>query len=212
MLHHLKYDESSNKAAFRPRHPIVCLLDVIGIFSGVFFFCQAESPAVVVYLTALFLLYTCSALHHWVQHTKWGRTLDHTMIFVFLSTTAIPLWAEYTAGWLVTGTVIVAGTCFKLHTFYVGEESFSKGSSAVMYILAAVPQIVFFLVQWYGDLWSIYNWSWAVGSLLYLWQLGIYTKHWFDWMPEVFGYREVQHVVLLFATIIHCVTYVYLTA
>lgn len=211
MLNFLKYDESGAKPAFRLRHPFVCCNDLGALGITLFFFSQTENPAVIAYLVAACLLYGASFLHHWIRHTSWGRTLDHTMIFVLLSSTALPLWGEHLWGWLLTGLIIVVGGAYKFYTFNVGGDSFKKSSSAIMYIAAAVPQIGYFLIDWYGaGLSSLWHWSWAAGSLLYLGQLGIYTKHWFDWLPEQFGYREVQHLILLCASTMHCITYVYL--
>ncbi len=201
----ITYDERAEKPSLHPRHPIVCLLDIGGILSTLFFLLQSAHWVNRTYLASIVLLYLVSATYHWCVHKDWLRRLDHIMIFVVIAMTAIPYWGVITpfawrpAGPLIIATLIIFGAIIKFFDF------FSKGVSGGLYILSGLPIVTFFLLHW-SEVPSPFNLLWAIGSCLYLFQLLIYTFHWFNFKTEILGYREIQHCVLLMATSLHSYT------
>lgn len=205
----LHYEESGSKATFRPRHPIVCFLDMVGIVMAMFFLFQSTHVAVQSYLLSIVLLYVISALHHWLTYKDWSRRLDHIMIFVVIAMTALPYWGAYPplrwspAGPVLIAVIIALGVTAKLISYY------PKVLSATLYTVAGLPMVSYFILNW-SNVPEPYNVLWIFGVGLYVFQMLIYTFHWFDFKAELFGFREIQHIILLTATTIHSAIAVYL--
>jgi channel protein (hemolysin III family) len=200
----LHYDETTTKPWWRPRHPIVCLLDTTGLLLSLFFWWHATHWSVAVYLLCLAALYFFSGLHHWHLYRTWTGRIDHAMIFVVIAVSALPYWGAliplpwYPAGPLFIGTIVVVGGGTKL------VRSFPRVLSGVLYTLAGVPMVLYFLWRW-DDIPAPYNSLWIIGVGLYMLQLMVYTWKWPNFAPDHVGYRDVQHVVLLCATTLHSV-------
>lgn len=198
----LAYNETSAKNVFRPRHPLVSGLDMVGMAVTVYYMFHSRNWAVQSYFLTLLALYFVSAIHHWMPHANWRRKLDHILIFVVISMTMMPYWGVLTPfewqplGPLIIVAAILAGTSIKYFSFL------SKRASALVYALVAFPAIASFVWSWSLIVWP-WNAYWAIGTLLYTFQLLIYTFHWFDLRKDLFGFREVQHLILLAATTIH---------
>ncbi len=196
------YDESDAKATLRPRHPIVCFLDIIGIVVALFFLSQSTHIAVQSYLLSIVLLYFFSTLHHWTLYNDWSRRLDHIMIFVVIAMTAMPYWGGFPAlKWTPAGPILIAviiifGVIAKLISY------FPKVFSAVLYTAASLPMVSYFIWNW-SNVPEPFNILWICGIGLYFFQMLIYTFSWFDFKKELFGFREVQHIILLVATTLH---------
>lgn len=198
-LHH---DESSSKTAFRPRHPIVCFLDITGIVVAMFFLSQSTHIAVQSYLLSIVLLYVFSTLHHWMSYNDWSRRLDHMMIFVVIAMTAMPYWGAFSPlQWTPTGPILVVAI-ITLGVIAKSVSYFSKVFSATLYVAAGLPMVGYFIWNW-SKVPEPFNVLWILGVGLYFVQMLIYTFHWFDFKKEMFGFREVQHTWLLAATTVH---------
>ncbi len=198
-LHH---NESNMKNTWQPRHPIVCILDIIGATIIFLLLLRSTSGIVQLYLFSIVLLYLTSMIHHWLPNKHWSRLLDHIMIFVVIAFSALPYWVAYPPlqwkpeGYIIIISIILLGTVVKLISY------FSKHISALLYTLAGLPMVAYFLWHW-SDVPSPYNTLWLVGVGVYVLQMFIYTFHWFDFKKRFFGFQEVQHIFLLIATTLH---------
>jgi channel protein (hemolysin III family) len=194
------HDESPDKPMWRPRHPVVVGLDLLGLTSALFFLSMTESSANQSYFLAMVFLYSFSTLHHWKKYTKWCGRLDHAMIFIFIAFTAVPYWGDFipltnpptTALHLIVG-VSLAGSLAKLFTF------FTKYISGALYCLASLPIIFYMTLHWETIGPQLYL-IWMLGILFYAGQLVVYTWQLYEVRPGSFGHREVQHILLLTAT------------
>lgn len=194
------YDEDTT-SLLRPRHPLVCLIDlsaIVMLVSMVHWWGIKHAP-VAVYCTALLGMYFASILHHWCAHCDWRHKLDHIMIFVVIAVTALPYWgALFITQWglIMTAMVIMLGTLIRL----AGTPP--KLLSATLYAGAAAPMFYDWENFWVNiPLW--WNALFMFGVFLYGLQLCIYTFKWCDWWPGLFGHREVQHLVLMLAVFCH---------
>lgn len=196
------YDESITKAWWYPRHPGVTWLDFVGIWSSFTWLIASPHWTISIYSCVLITLYSVSALYHHVQYREWLGKLDHIMIFYVIAITALPYWGMilpfswYTGGPLIIVAICLIGTIVKIVSFL------PRFVSGLAYIAASVPMVSYFII--YQDL--IPNPQrilWLMGIILYGLQLGVYTLQRPDPYTERFGYREIQHLILLCATNLH---------
>lgn len=197
----LSHNEQTT-SIFRPRHPIVCYIDIVGVAIVLFFLSWNKSVAVNLYLLSVLVMYFFSILHHWLPHAEWRQKIDHMMIFIVITMTMMPYWTgPLVFEWAPLGPIIILGVMI----IGVTIKWFSimpARLSALMYVAAALPGIVDFLWSWYL-LPTPWNVLWVIGLFLYAAQLLIYTFRWVDLKPSLFGFRETQHCLLLLAITSH---------
>jgi hemolysin III len=198
----LKHDESDSKRRLYPRHPGVVILDVIGVVTSLWWLTQSQHWTTDVYLATFVLLYGVSGLYHHYYDRSWLAKLDHIMIFWIVAITALPYWDHiipwdwYPGGLLLIFIICILGTVVKLVSFL------PRVVSAIAYLAAAAPMVIDFIVS-YDEIPALQYWLWLFGIVLYTIQLAVYTRMRPDPYPSQFGYREIQHIVLLAATNLH---------
>jgi len=185
----------------RPRHPMVCILDVAGFVVTLGLLAVYPQKLVVVVLPlAMLMQYAISCAYHWLPHNGVWRRLDHLMIAVLITATYVPYWgtmlpAEQALPRFVVVGVILGCVCVAQFFFFKWQ------------ILGG---ILFLALGLYGNLVSLYElpgwlppmgfiFFWA-GMSLYLVQFAVYAARKPNPLPERFGYREVQHLILVAAT------------
>lgn len=197
-----RYDESSTKPWWYPRHPGVVILDVIGVLTSLWWLVQSQHWTTDVYYFTLVALYTVSGLYHHLVDQSWLCKLDHVMIFYIIAITGLPYWGHimpwdwYPGGLLLIFIVCLLGTAVKL------VNVLHRVVSAIAYLAAAAPMVIDFIVS-YDEIPALQYWLWLFGIVLYAIQLAVYTRMRPDPYPSQFGYREIQHIVLLAATNLH---------
>ena len=189
---------------FRPRHPIVCGLDNLGMAITLFLLFQTKYMVVQSYLLSVLFLYFFSALFHWLPYVTWRGKVDHIMIFVLIAMTAMPYWGSLIPfAWEPLGSVIITLTIL----IGIGVKLCSylpRKLSAVIYAGAGLPVVCDIALSW-EQISSPWNVLWMVGIGFYVTQLIIYTYRLCDFKKDLFGHREMQHIFLLMATTLHSV-------
>lgn len=187
---------------WRPRHPIVCVLDFAGILTMVALVATYRPSATSAVLPiAIVLQYCASLLHHWMPYTEWRSKLDRSVIFLVIGATYVPYWSnllppeEAMARLPWVGIATVAGVALLLG----GARAWLVGIYWATFASAGLVVSFYELQVWLPSGALALFWT---GSALYALQQATYSLKYPDPLPELFGYREVQHVLLLGATII----------
>ena len=163
--------------------------------------------AATVYGLSLVALFGVSALFHRVTWSaaarRWMGRLDHAMINVLIAGTFTPFGLLVLTGTLATASLacVWGGALggILLHVFWIDAP---KWLSAAVYVvlgwigLAAMPQLV-----------SHVGWGptslLALGGALYSAGAAVYAFQRPDPAPEVFGYHEVFHALVVAAAVTH---------
>jgi hemolysin III len=163
--------------------------------------------AATIYAVAVSALLGTSALYHRVtwrpRARRWMKRLDHSMIFVLIAGTYTPVALLALRGSLASTILIVlwagalGGVVFKLAWIDAPKWLFA----AVYVALGLVTGAIF------GELPAAIGWlgvaGLAGGGLLYLLGAVIYTSGRPNPVPNVFGYHEVFHALVLAAAGLH---------
>ncbi len=188
---------------WRPRHPVVCILDTIGFAIALaFLVAYRPSPAAAFLPLTIMLQFVVSFNYHWARFSPWRRLIDQSVIFMLIGATFVPYWGGFLppdeavvhlAG-VAIGVVIgigflLAGT----RQLFIGL--LYAGSSAAGLVIS------FYELQRWLPFWPWLAF-WA-GAALYLAQQLVLALQRPDPFPELFGFREVQHVLILLATTTH---------
>jgi hemolysin III len=163
--------------------------------------------AALVYGVAVCGLFGVSALYHrrtWGPRARaWMRRADHSMIFVFIAATYTPVALLVLHGGLANVILVVvwAGAAGGVVLNLLWTTA-PKWVSALVYValgwvaVAAVPQLWDGL-GWLGTL------GLGAGGLLYTAGAVVYARGRPDPSPQVFGYHEVFHVLVIAAAAAH---------
>lgn len=186
----------------RPRHPIVAIIDIV--FAVIIFFTLFTDLRwfEFAYLVSVLTMFAFSSFFHWVPHTEVNRRIDHALIYLLIACTVLPYW-EYLheAGkegilFMLFITAVI-GSLNKLFngisSRVVSSVMFSIVGLLSVFTMAGVPERV-------GTHVASLFW---IGVALYALQQLIYTKKMLDIAPDLFGYREIQHFVLVCAASLH---------
>jgi hemolysin III len=161
-----------------------------------------------IYAVAVSALLGTSALYHRVtwrpKARRWMRRLDHSMIFVLIAGTYTPVALLALKGSLASTILIVlwtgalGGVVFKLVWIDAGRSRIGKWLFAGVYVaLGLVSAAVF------GELPSAIGWLGVAGllsgGLLYVVGAIVYASGRPNPWPEVFGYHEVFHALVIAA-------------
>jgi hemolysin III len=163
--------------------------------------------AAVIYGVAVCGLFGVSALYHrhdWGPRARaWMRRADHSMIFVFIAATYTPVALLVLHGTLATVILaVVWGGAAGGVILNLLWTTAPKWVSALVYValgwvaIAAVPQLWDGL-GWLGML------GLGAGGLLYTAGAVVYARGRPDPVPQVFGYHEVFHVLVIAAAAAH---------
>lgn len=187
-----------------PRHPVVCALDIAGFAAMVGLLATYPQPFTVSVLPiTIAALYIVSGVFHWLPHNTVRQKVDHCMIAMVIATTYVPLWATLLPlnvalkRFATLGVILCCVLAIKLlriHWRAVGGAAFL--------LLGAYPVLtsVFELQEWLPAAGLFCFWA---GIVLYALQHAVYASKWPDLLPQRFGFREVQHSILLVATTAH---------
>ncbi len=156
-----------------------------------------------VYALSLSAMLGTSALYHRVTWTperrRWMRRLDHTMIFVFIAGSYTPFALLVIGGTLgdVVLAVVWASAAGGMVLNLLWDEA-PKWFSAVVYISTGWVALVTLPQLWTeggpGCVALL-----ALGGALYTAGAVIYARRRPDPRPEVFGYHEIFHVLVIAA-------------
>jgi hemolysin III len=159
--------------------------------------------AMAVYAFSLSAMLGTSALYHRVTWTPerrlWMRRLDHTMIFVFIAGTYTPFAMLVMHGTLADVVLIVvwasAAAGVILNLLWVSAP---KWFSSAVYVSTGWVAIVT-LPQLWEEIGPIGVGLLALGGALYTAGAVVYARRRPDPRPEVFGYHEIFHVLVIAA-------------
>ncbi|MGZ9093046.1 MAG: PAQR family membrane homeostasis protein TrhA, partial [Rhodoplanes sp.] len=158
--------------------------------------------AVAVYAGSLAALLGTSALYHRVDWQRpnlrrWMRRLDHSMIFLLIAGTVTPFLVLVAEGPFADALLIAvwAGALAGIVVELIWVDA-PKWASALVYVLVgwigalAFPQIVSNAGLGAGALI-------AFGGILYTIGAVVYARQRPDPRPEVFGYHEIFHLLVI---------------
>jgi hemolysin III len=172
-------------------------------------FAASGSRAVIamsIYAFSLSAMLGTSALYHRVTWTpdvrQWMRRLDHTMIFVFIAGTYTPFALLVMHGTLANLVLIVVWTTalagMILNLVWISAPYWF---TAVIYLSTGWVAIVT-LPQLWDEIGPVGVGMIALGGALYSAGAVVYARRKPDPRPEVFGYHEIFHVLVIAAAAI----------
>ena len=159
--------------------------------------------AMSIYAISLSAMLGTSALYHRVTWTpdvrRWMRRLDHTMIFVFIAGTYTPFALLVMHGTLANLVLIVVWTTalagLVLNLVWISAPYWF---TTVVYISTGWVAIVT-LPQLWDEIGPVGVGMIALGGALYSAGAVVYARRKPDPRPEVFGYHEIFHVLVIAA-------------
>jgi len=188
---------------WRPRHPIVCILDAIGFTIIIAFLYIYRPPLLVATLPLIMMLqYVVSIAYHWWPESGWRNKLDRSVIFMLIGATYVPFWGglvepdEAAVRLICVAIAVLIGVAFLIG----GASKLVIGLMYVAFTGTGLVVSFYELQAWLqpGPLFAFWT-----GALLYAAQHIAYSIRWPNPLPELFGYRDVQHVLLVAATTTH---------
>jgi hemolysin III len=194
-----------------PRHPIICLTDLLGAYSAVLFVAYTREWSLAILPAVILFQYVASGIYHWMPYNRVRQTIDHVAIAILIAGTYIQFWlillpAHESMPQIyllcgIAGMVCVYRIVFPRHTALHGVLYLVLGLAGL--ILSAMHPHLFTTLGWI---------SFLFGVLLYFVQFVVFASQKPDLAPKFFGYGEVQHTLLVFASDTHLfVAVVYLT-
>jgi hemolysin III len=162
--------------------------------------------AMSIYAFSLSAMLGTSALYHRVTWTpdvrQWMRRLDHTMIFVFIAGTYTPFALLVMHGTLADVVLIVvwatAAAGVILNLVWIDSPYWF---TAVVYLSTGWVAIVT-LPQLWDEIGPVGVGMIALGGALYSVGAVVYARRKPDPRPQVFGYHEIFHVLVIAAAAI----------
>jgi channel protein (hemolysin III family) len=202
MLHILTYREEG--AGLLPRRPGVCLIDLAGLITTLLFFAHYEPKApVAVLLAATALQYTISCAYHWLPQNEWRYKMDVTMITLLVAANYLPYWGmllpEPEMLWRLS---LLAA--FTLVTCALRFLNIWKKLTATLYPALGLFGLVYSfneLAVWLPRTGLALFW---LGNICYFMQFLIWMKERPNPLPNLVGYRVIQHTSLYCGTTLSC--------
>jgi len=183
------------------------------LFAGVALVLVAPSKravaAAMVYALSLSALFGVSALYHEVTWSvpvrRWMRRLDHSMIFLLIAGTYTPFGVLVLRGTLalVVLAVVWSGALLGMTLNMVWIDA-PKWFSAIVYISLGWVAVVAF-PELGSQLGATATGLIVLGGVLYSAGAAVYALRRPDPVPEVFGYHEVFHALVIAAAVAHYV-------
>ena len=165
----------------------------------------AKLVSMVVYGTALVLLFSVSATYHifnWPPRVKdWLRRADHATIFVFIAATYTPLMFNVLEGWWRVGVLVAIWVCAVAGV--AGAAPFlriPRQLLAALYLAMGWVAVVA-LVPLTAALGWVAALLIAFGGLQYSLGAAAYAFRRPRLWPRVFGYHELFHLAVITASI-----------
>jgi hemolysin III len=163
--------------------------------------------AATIYAVAVSGLLGTSALYHRVtwrpKARRWMKRLDHSMIFVLIAATYTPVALLALRGALASTILVVVwagtlgGVVFKLAWIDAPKWLFASVYVALGLVSAAILGELPAAIGWLGAA------GLAAGGVLYVAGAVIYTSGRPNPFPNVFGYHEVFHALVIAAAGLH---------
>lgn len=197
MKEFLVYQETS-VSRLRPRHPVLCVQDLLGLFVLLTLVVWYRPDWVVALLPlSMTAVYIASLVHHWLPHHLLRQKIDHQMITLLIGMTFIPYWSvrlETTEAVWRVGALLVFTTFVSIVRWQWCEK---RNWGGLLYLaLAAFPLI--------SSRNELFEWMPAhaveefwIGIACYGINFAVYHARWPNPLPELFGFREVQHVFVI---------------
>ena len=165
-----------------------------------------QYAAGVLYGLSLCLMFGCSSLYHrptWSRQARARlRKVDHASIFVLIAGTYTPLAVHSAQGhWSASLTVMWVGATLGM-LFAITWSYAPRGLRAAVYVvlgLLAAPMLIG-LNEVIGT--ARVGWL-LLGSLVYIAGAVVYARRWPNPRPDLFGYHEVFHVMVIIAAAFH---------
>jgi hemolysin III len=159
--------------------------------------------AMSIYALSLSAMLGTSALYHRVTWTpdvrRWMRRLDHTMIFVFIAGTYTPFALLVMHGTLANAVLIVVwATALAGMILNLVWISAPHWFTAVVYLSTGWVAIVT-LPQLWDEIGPVGVGMIALGGVLYSAGAMVYARRKPDPRPQVFGYHEIFHLLVIAA-------------
>jgi hemolysin III len=185
----------------------------VSLVAGPILILQASTPlarlVTSVYAVCLALLFGCSALLHrgdWSPTVHpWIRRLDHSTIFVFIAGTYTPVVAlslpADSAARILVAAWVGAALGVVVTVFWIGAP---RWVTTACYLAVGWIAVLAFPQLW-SDLGPAGFSLLALGGLLYSAGAVVYARKHPDPWPDVFGYHEVFHALVIAAVVCHYV-------
>ncbi len=167
----------------------------------------AATVAAAIYATTLLLLFGTSASYHRLARSVRAREvmqrLDHSMIYLLIAGTYVPICLVALPGaWgvpmlVVVGTMAVVGMVLKL-AFFHGARFVSYSLYLVMgwVSIVAAPVLI-------DNLTGLQLGLMVAGGLAYTVGFPVLVRRRPDPWPKTFGYHEVWHLLVVVAAVLH---------
>ena len=165
----------------------------------------AKLVSMIVYGTALVLLFSVSATYHifnWPPRVKdWLRRADHATIFVFIAATYTPLMFNVLDGWWRIGVLVA---------IWISALAGVAGAAPFLRIPRRLLAALYLAMGWVAvvalvPLTAALGWVAALliafGGLQYSLGAAAYAFRRPRLWPRVFGYHEVFHLAVISASI-----------
>ena len=186
----------------RPRHPVVCAIDVIGILVTLGLLSAYPQKLLVASLPlSIVLLYGVSCLYHWLPAHPIRQKADHLMIAAVIDYHYLPFWGTQLPMDVAIPRSI--GVAFIFCAVCIAKIRYIEWEKVghVLFVMLGLYGIVFSYEEvrgWVSFPGVVLFW---MSIILYVAQLAIYSSGrpyplWFGFI----GNRELQHVALLVAT------------
>src|SRR6266550_246416 len=150
----------------------------------------AKLVSMVVYGTALVLLFSVSATYHifnWPTRVKdWLRRADHATIFVFIAATYTPLMFNVLDGWWRIGVLVA---------IWISAAAGVAGAAPFLGIPRQLLAALYLALGWVAALLI------AFGGILYSLGAAAYAFRRPRLWPRVFGYHELFHLAVISASV-----------
>jgi hemolysin III len=192
---------------FTPRHPIVCIEDLVGASSAVAYIVYVRDWSLTILPAAILFQYVASGTYHWLPYNKVRQTIDHVAIALLIAGTYIQFWFK------LLPTSEFMPLMYSMCSFALGICIFRivspdrlHGISYVMYLLLGLVGLLFTILNGYMFTDALSMFLFLTGVGLYAIQFAIFSLEDSDPWPNVFGYRELQHVILVAASDTHLLT------
>ena len=159
-----------------------------------------------VYGASLCLMFGASALYHrptWSHRARQRlRRVDHSGIFALIAGTYTPLAVYSGHGhWSPSLSVMWVGAVVGM-LFIIGWSHAHRALRAAVYVvlgLWATPMVI----GLYGVIGASLTSLLLLGSFIYIAGAAVYARRWPNPRPDLFGYHEVFHVMVIASAALH---------
>ena len=185
-----------------PRHPIVCLLNIVGVCIAIGFFIHRPTPLFALLPFAVAVQYIASCVYHWRPVRKAWWTFDHLAIALLITATYVQFWiGALPSQAAYSRTTLLAAFAAQVAVIIIVRPNYNLLRGILYVVLTAIGLA---LSLSYPALLTQRGWiDFIAGIVMYGAQQLILAVESPDPVPKVFGYREVQHCFLLAASTTH---------